>query len=204
MGYPSFAYNNGLINKAEELGLKLSFSICNLWIKYKLPYRREFCDKIGDYIVADKKGHPRFNVYDIRKPCVTPMCYDFSELEFYLNRFDVQLELDVPGRKWESCNANVYMALYEDIVLDASEAVRSVLNRGLNVLIYNGDKDYICNWEGTDLWLEELEWRGSMFYRREEWINQDGMRMKKAFNLAYIVIKEAGHMVPMDQPEIGL
>ena len=92
---------------------------------------------------------PRFNVYDIRKKCEDPpLCYDFSELDEFLNRKDVQEELNVPGRNWESCNMTVHFMLFFDMEVNAAPMVASVLNNDLPVLVYNGDKDYICNWEG--------------------------------------------------------
>lgn len=51
-----------------------------------------------------------FNVYDIRKPCIGPLCYDFSRLDRYLAQPAVRMALGVDERAgaWQSCNQNVY------------------------------------------------------------------------------------------------
>jgi len=35
-----------------------------------------------------------------------------------------------------------------------------LLDNDVPILIYNGDKDYICNWVGGLEWAEALEWTG--------------------------------------------
>lgn len=35
-----------------------------------------------------------------------------------------------------------------------------LLDHDMPVLIYSGDKDYICNWMGGLAWTEALEWKG--------------------------------------------
>ncbi len=42
---------------------------------------------IFERILASKPG---INVYDIRKECVGPLCYDFSDADTYLNSAEVR------------------------------------------------------------------------------------------------------------------
>ena len=51
-----------------------------------------------------------FNVYDIRKPCIGELCYDFSRLDDYLAQPDIRKALGVDDRAktWQSCNQDVY------------------------------------------------------------------------------------------------
>jgi len=46
-------------------------------------------------------------VYDIRKECIGPLCYDFSRLDDYINQPHVRKELGVGDREWEACNMDV-------------------------------------------------------------------------------------------------
>ena len=126
----------------------VGFGICKILIKLKIPILNlYFCNLMMTSIVGSK---PRFNIYDIRKKCdFPPLCYDMSELDKYLNDPEVQKELNVPGRKWEACSVKVEEALLKDFVTNAGPMVTNVLKRNIPVLIYNGDKDFICNWEGS-------------------------------------------------------
>ena len=82
-----------------------------------------------------------------------------------------------------------------------------MLHDGLEVLIYAGDVDYICNWLGNKKWATELEWDGKgEFVQAEDkpWILSTGEnmgRIRAYQNLKFLQIYDAGHMVPMDQPQ---
>lgn len=82
--------------------------------------------------------------------------------------------------------------------------VESILDKGLKVLIYNGDKDYICNWEGGLAWVDSLNWTFSKEFRETKMVKRQGGEYKQINNLEFYRIYNAGHMVPLDQPEIGL
>jgi len=36
--------------------------------------------------------------------------------------------------------------------------VTTLLESGVNVLVYSGDKDFICNWRGGEKWTYETNW----------------------------------------------
>ena len=38
--------------------------------------------------------------------------------------------------------------------------VADMLNDGVEVMIYAGDVDYICNWLGNKAWVLDLDWTG--------------------------------------------
>ena len=33
------------------------------------------------------------------------------------------------------------------------------MNASVRVLVYSGDQDFICNWEGGKAWLREMKWQ---------------------------------------------
>ena len=41
-----------------------------------------------------------------------------------------------------------------------SPKVTDILESGLDVLVYSGDKDFICNWRGGEAWTHECKWSG--------------------------------------------
>jgi cathepsin A (carboxypeptidase C) len=42
----------------------------------------------------------------------------------------------------------------------AGYKLSKLLDEGVPILIYHGDKDFICNWMGGLAWTEALEWTG--------------------------------------------
>jgi cathepsin A (carboxypeptidase C) len=58
----------------------------------------------------------------------------------------------------------VHTYLLGDWMLDLSSKVTQILNSGLDVLVYSGDKDFICNWRGGEAWTNEVDWEGKDAY----------------------------------------
>lgn len=56
------------------------------------------------------------------------------------------------------CNVKVYESLLGDWDVSQNSDVAFLLGIGVNVLVYNGDKDFICNWRGGDAWTYHLQW----------------------------------------------
>merc|ERR1719421_1833545 len=105
------------------------------------------------------------NVYDIRIPCEKlPLCYDFSHVDAFFNNADVQKELGVPeassggAQSWGECNFVVNKMFSIDFMKNYHEKIPEMLEAGVQVLIYAGDEDYICNWLGNKAWTKKLDW----------------------------------------------
>jgi len=85
--------------------------------------------------------------------------------------------------------------------------IADLLNNGLDVLIYAGDVDFICNWLGNKKWVKALEWDGKDGFNTAEdepWILTTGEtagRLRTFENFQFLQVYEAGHMVPMDKPQ---
>lgn len=86
----------------------------------------------------------------------------------------------------------------------AGYKLSQLLDNDIPVLIYNGDKDYICNWIGGLAWTEALEWKNKAEYENasiRHWETQSGAiggQSKSAGSLTFLRVFDAGHMVPMD------
>lgn len=72
------------------------------------------------------------------------------------------------------------------------------------MLVYNGDKDYICNWEGGKLWTNKLNWKLAEEFRNTEVKKVKYGEHQTYHNFSFYRLYDAGHMVPMDQPEAAL
>ena len=77
------------------------------------------------------------------------------------------------------------------------------------MLIYNGQDDLIVTSPGTMKWVESIFYKEGPQFRDtllENWKVKDKVagRIKKAGKLEFRIVFNAGHMVPMDQPENAL
>lgn len=115
------------------------------------------------------------------------------------------------------CNPEVHFFLTLDYQKMYGHYLKEMLNEGLSVLIYNGDKDFICNWKGGEAWTEALVWDYQDEFNKggyKSW--GDNAELKEALtsspivevgqfknyeNFTFLRLFDAGHMVPMDQPE---
>ena len=84
------------------------------------------------------------------------------------------------------------------------DRVEYLLENNVPVLIYNGQNDLIVETPGTMRWVEQIFYNHTETYKStlfSPW-KVDGKvagSMKKAGNLEFKIVNNAGHMVPMDQ-----
>ena len=153
----------------------------------------------------------QMNPYDISKLCGdNPLCYDFSAMETLLARKDVKNYLGVTGHDWEECSEPVHAALMGDWMKNLQVHIPETLAAGVRVMVYAGDLDFICNWEGNHQWTEQMQWAGQDAFNAatfEDFPQVGGKaagQRKASGGLSFVRIYKAGHMVPMDQPEAAL
>lgn len=86
--------------------------------------------------------------YDIRKKCEGALCYDFSNMERFLNQKSVRDALGVGEIDFVSCSSEVHEALLMDWMRNLEVGIPALLEDGIKVLVYAGEYDLICNWLG--------------------------------------------------------
>lgn len=91
--------------------------------------------------------------YDVRKKCEGDLCYDFSNMERFLNLKSVRDALGVGDIDFVSCSSTVYEAMVVDWMRNLEVGIPALLEDGIKVLIYAGEYDLICNWLGKPLSL---------------------------------------------------
>ncbi|CCH60484.1 hypothetical protein TBLA_0C06920 [Henningerozyma blattae CBS 6284] len=156
------------------------------------------------------------NVYDVRKPCEGGnLCYpQLQYVDDYLNQKKVIDTVGAEVTSFESCNFDInrnflfqgdWMKPYQ------REVTKLLDDHGLPVLIYAGDKDFICNWLGNQAWTEALPWEYTQEFneaKTKKWLSDstgEHIGDYKTFDkLSFLRVFEAGHMVPYDQPENSL
>lgn len=80
------------------------------------------------------------------------------------------------------------------------------------VVLYSGSADLIINHIGTEMMIAGMEWNGQIGWSLDfnssnlhprVWLLEDGSpggTVQTARNLTYVIVDDASHMVPFDQP----
>jgi len=153
------------------------------------------------------------NPYDIRLKCEKkPLCYDFQNIDDYMNSESVKEVLGVPKEvEWQDCNNTVNAMFASDWMKNFDGQVTDLLENGKKVLIYAGDMDWICNWIGNKAWTMALDWSGKEGFKgaEDEEIFPPGSsesvgQVRTYGNFGFLRIYGAGHLAPMDKPEVTL
>lgn len=153
------------------------------------------------------------NVYDVRKDCEGgSLCYTgLQYIDDYLNKPEVMKALGAEVEKYDSCNFDINrnFMFAGDWMKPYYKQVTELLSKDLPVLIYAGDKDFICNWLGNEAWANELEWEGGAKFAKspvQKWNvgKTHAGDVKNYENFTFLRIFDGGHMVPYDQPENSL
>lgn len=151
------------------------------------------------------------NPYDSRIKCGNnSLCYDqIDYLNDYFNLEWVQEALGV-DKSYTMCSSEVGSRFVTDFMRPYQRHITSLLNDGIPVLIYVGDKDLVCDWVGNLAWVNQLNYTNHEEFSKESfkpWITNNGSHageVKNYANFTYLRIFDSGHMVPMDQPENSL
>jgi cathepsin A (carboxypeptidase C) len=130
-------------------------------------------------------------------------------MEKFIKRADVREELGVGKRSWTSCDMIVHTCMLGDWVTNLQSSVTNLLSNGVKVLVYSGDKDWICNWRGGEAWTNSLQWSKKAQFndaQYQKWnVGSDAAgEFKNVDNFTFLRVYDAGHMVPMDKPQVSL
>ncbi|KAL6453453.1 CPY1 Carboxypeptidase Y [Candida maltosa Xu316] len=156
------------------------------------------------------------NPYDIRKDCADQGGNCYVEMDY----MDDYLNLDYVKKAVGASNIDIYTScddtVFRNFILDGDEMkpfqqyVAELLEHDIPVLIYAGDKDYICNWLGNLAWVNELDYSdGEVFSKLplQPWRPKGKTiagEVKNYKHFTFLRVFDAGHMVPYDQPENAL
>jgi len=151
---------------------------------------------------------PKFNVYDIRESCQSPpLCYNFTLVDAFLRRPEVQKKLLVEGKSWTECSKMVHLFLMGDWMVSLVDDITYLLDdQKVFVFVYSGDKDFICNWRGGEAWTNDLSWTKQGEFQQAQYLpwGENYGSYKMVDNFAFVRVFDSGHMVPMNQPEAAL
>ncbi|XP_022201600.2 venom serine carboxypeptidase [Nilaparvata lugens] len=100
---------------------------------------------------------------------------------------------------------NTELFLMEDIAKSVIGWVEELVEH-YKVVFYNGQLDLICAYPLTENFLRKMEWSGAEKYRncsRRQWVVDGELAgyVRTVGNLSDVLVRNAGHMVPTDQPK---
>ncbi|CAK8576174.1 unnamed protein product [Lathyrus sativus] len=211
--YTQFAFDNKLITKEDQTDINKLIPPCLDATKTCESEGGESCltalnqcDQITSNILGIAGN---INYYDIRKACKGPLCYDFSNLETFLNKKTVRNALGAGNIEFVSCSKVVYNAMLQDWMRNLEVDIPSLLEDGIKVLIYAGEFDFICNWLGNSNWVHSMKWSGQKQFVASKTVpflvdGKNGGSLNSYGSLSFLKVNGAGHMVPMDQPKAAL
>ncbi|KAL0460147.1 UNVERIFIED_CONTAM: Serine carboxypeptidase 3 [Sesamum latifolium] len=164
------------------------------------------CNNIFNRIVDISGGK---NYYDIRKTCDGDLCYDFSKMEDFLNQKSGRESLGVGDIDFVSCSSTVYESMVTDWMRNLEVGIPALLEDGIQLLVYAGEYDLICNWLGNSRWVHAMEWSGQKQFVAAPTtpFSVDAVEagLQKGHRpLTFLKVHNAGHMVPMDQRKASL
>eukprot|EP00250_Pteridium_aquilinum_P018668 c24158_g2_i1 orf=1714-3408(+) len=211
--YADYAFEMGLIKDTARDQISKMYPVCKKSIKLcgnsgtvTCAGAYMVCNSIFSSIMAEVGN---INYYDIRSKCSGSLCYDFSNMENYLNQQAVKEALGVGDRQFVSCSPLVYKFMIMDWMRNLEVGIPTLLEDGIQLLVYAGEYDLICNWLGNSRWVSAIDWSGKEKYAAAA-TNQflvDGEEAGLFMNhgpLTFLKVHNAGHMVPMDQPKASL
>ena len=121
----------------------------------------------------------------------------------------------IPGNvTWGGQSHLVEESQYADIPSSVLPDVSKLLRDGMKVVVYEGQLDMICGVLGAESWINKLDWgylpqfhnsSRKPYYVPSNLAEKETAAFLKAFkNFELYYILNAGHMVPIDAPEMAL
>lgn len=166
-----FAHGLGLLSRGQVNRLKEQELKCRRLLE-KGHYYSNICLDLLDNVLDSVSiaGHQKLLMYDVRKFLQNPNSFPpgHEALEQYLNRKEVRKALNVveTPHRFQECTDPPYYALSHQDGKGVMNEMRYLLERNIDVLIFNGQYDLICNHLNIEMALDAFNWSG-----QREWLN---------------------------------
>lgn len=211
-------------NCQKKINLKTEFNIKD---QFSIPE----CDKIiNDILVVTKSKDAKnndqcINVYNYELKDSYPACgmnwpADITHVSKFFSNKEVRDALHInsvwAAENWIECRKDVMDHMTNKGSRPSINLFPTLLENGLNIILFNGDKDLICNNKGVLDTIDNLEWGGIKGFSKDvqnyNWIyrsNDDNANdqavgyVQYDRNLTFISVFNASHMVPHDKGRIS-
>lgn len=221
--YLPYAYEEGLVTEGSSISKNLEVlqSVCNSRLEtMKTQVNVEDCENVLQTLLeATTDGNQQcYNMYDIRlqdqySSCGMNWPPDLANIKPYLRRPDVISALNINPHQtagWEECSGMVHSHFDTQKSPASKELLPDLIESGVPILLFSGDKDLICNHVGTEQLINNMKWNGGTGFEtspgvwapRHDWTfeGEPAGIYQYARNLTYVLFYNASHMVPFDMP----
>lgn len=207
---------NAINAKDSSTDEKFSFDECERIITLLLKYTRDTSPKVE----ADQVC---LNIYDYTLRDSYPSCGmnwpqglhnvpDFFSKPGVLEALHLDSE-SLP--RWHECDGKVLEKLTNPRSKPSINLLPSILESGLDVFLFNGDHDFICNNKGVLDTIANMEWGAESGFGEKkqvyEWYHLDSRTYDEQLagyvehdrNLTFISVYNASHMISSDKSLIS-
>ena len=133
-------------------------------------------------------------------------CVNVSNIENYFLDNDVQDALHVKRKTFELCNMTIFKT-YNMSDEGGYEAIKTLIENKINILVYSGDTDLVVPFTGNQLWIKSLnlplkeKWKSWKLKDENDYI----AGYKVVYDgLTFVTVRGTGHMVPQWKPKEAL
>ncbi|KAI0696431.1 serine carboxypeptidase [Cytidiella melzeri] len=203
------------------VAMKRALPRCKQWLREGCYNHRDHIDceaavAFCESILMDPFKDTGRNPYDLSKNCEGPyvetLCYPVTKkIGKYLEKPEVRKQIGVDpslsanftGCSWD---LRTRFRITHDHYNPTQYYLGALLDRGVRVLVYVGENDWICNWVANERTSLELEWHGQARFAKEPlrpWTHREHVagKTRSAGALTFATVIGAGHMAPYDKPE---
>ncbi|KAF4687842.1 hypothetical protein FOZ60_003460 [Perkinsus olseni] len=167
-------------------------------------------DKL-ESLMTDQSGG--VNLYDVRT--TDDYSWQDDRLQYFLNLPQVKETLHVPSSRSYGTVDAVGEHMSADIMKPMVHCLPPLLNANVTVMLYEGQMDSKDGLISTEAWIPEMIWDGMDEYAmssRTVWKGADASDLEEAVYgyqrqagpFSHYSVRNAGHMVPMNQPEAAM
>ncbi|KAL4896361.1 pheromone-processing carboxypeptidase kex1 [Aspergillus ambiguus] len=222
--YLTYAYEEGLIQKDSRIAKNLEVlqAVCESRLEgAKNKIHVDDCESVLNQLLsktADISKNECINSYDIRLTddigaCGSNWPPELTHMNYYLRQPELVSALNInPEKKsgWMECSNAVTSTFRPQRSVPSVQLLPELIESGISVLLFSGDKDLICNHVGTEEMINNMKWNGGIGFEtspgvwapRHDWTfeGEPAGIYQYARNLTYVLFYNASHMVPYDLP----
>jgi carboxypeptidase C (cathepsin A) len=159
------------------------------------------CNTVSTFYLATNR-----DVFDIREPVNDP--FPPENYIAYLNTPEVLATIGA-FQNYTECSAAPDFQGPNDFTSGTGliQDLNDLITQDINIVLYHGDADWICNWMGGQVVANEIDAPGfsqAGFQNVSTPDNAVHGQVKQAATFSFVRVYEAGHEVPFYQPEFAL